>query len=105
MGTPTVIRLLGLASGGTTSFDGRFLSAYDPLIPGEDPDGRQMQATVEAVDDPDEAIHFDDMEAAWRCWSTLGNPPWRPDGKPNRPLTAFTVDMLSLDEARKEVDR
>lgn len=45
------------------------------------------------------AIRFDDAKAAleeWRRQSTVR--PLRPDGKPNRPLTAYTVTIERVDE-------
>jgi len=38
---------------------------------------------------------FGDARAAFECWQqVLRSRPVRPDGKPNRPLTAFTVAIV-----------
>ena len=38
---------------------------------------------------------FADAKAAWAAQSTIK--PLREDGKPNRPLTAYTVDIINLE--------
>lgn len=43
---------------------------------------------------------FDSAEEAMRFWQTRSRVcPTRPDGKPNRPLTAYTVEIVALSEA------
>jgi hypothetical protein len=45
------------------------------------------------------AKRFPSVEAAMKCWkaqSTLV--PYRPDGKPNRPMTAYSVTMQEIPE-------
>jgi hypothetical protein len=40
------------------------------------------------------AKKFETFEAAMECWRAQStNRPWRPDGKANRPLTAFSVTV------------
>jgi hypothetical protein len=46
-----------------------------------------------------DAMRFPDVRAAltyWKRQSTVQ--PLRADGQPNRPLTAFTVDVLKLED-------
>jgi len=48
--------------------------------------------------DLDDALQFPTAEAAlafWRQASTTR--PTRPDGKPNRPLTAFSIELVDLE--------
>ena len=47
----------------------------------------------------DKAMRFEDAACAlayWRLQSTLV--PFRPDGKPNRPLTALTIELQPVEE-------
>jgi hypothetical protein len=47
--------------------------------------------------DPTQARSFNSMEAALEFWRQRSTScPTRPDGKPNRPLTAFTVSIEEL---------
>jgi hypothetical protein len=47
----------------------------------------------------DKAKQFADMEAALEFWKQQSKRrPLRPDGKPNRPLTAYTVTFEHVDE-------
>jgi hypothetical protein len=70
--------------------DGCWLAAYDP-------DAYEGGGMVEGSDDPAEAMRFPDVMAAMEEWkrpSTVR--PLRADGKPNRPLSAFTVQPKRL---------
>lgn len=45
--------------------------------------------------DPSEAMKFPDAATAMRYWATQSKTmPTRPDGKPNRPLTAYHVSFV-----------
>lgn len=45
--------------------------------------------------DKAKALRFETKEAAWDCWRSISKTkPVRQDGKPNRPLTAFTITIL-----------
>ena len=62
-----------------------WLKSYDPEAHG----GR---GRVSFTDDVDEAMTFADQKAAMACYLQIPkNHPVRDDGKPNRPLTAYTV--------------
>lgn len=68
---------------------GKFVKTYDP-------DANDGRGLLVGTFDPDEAIRFDGAVAAlefWRQQSTVR--PLRPDGKPNRPLTAATVALVT----------
>ncbi len=62
-----------------------WLKSYDP----EAHDGR---GATEFTDKVDEAMTFPDLAAATACLLQVPKArPVREDGKPNRPLTAYTV--------------
>lgn len=87
-----VMKILGLVNGGQTPFDGQYLAEYDPDREGTDPNGDPMLAHIVCTPDKRYAMHFDgfaDFHATWAQVSTRW--PVRPDGQPNRPLTAFSV--------------
>lgn len=92
-----VLKLLFLVSGAPTPADGRFLKAYDPtFLKAPMPDGRQV-AVLETVWDVGDAMKFRSFEDAHETWMKVSpNYPVRPDGKPNRPLTAYTCEIIPL---------
>lgn len=71
---------------------GQWLKSYDPEAHG----GRgEAEGTWDAAD----ALRFADVSVAWACWKQQSRTrPLRPDGKPNRPLTAYTVCIERLPE-------
>ena len=82
-----VIRLIGLVNGEPSEFDETFVVAYDPSYwpRGEPYDGGLLEVTKDAA----LAKHFPSAKEAMECWQqTFGV---REDGKPNRPLTAWTA--------------
>jgi hypothetical protein len=84
----------GLADGRRTAEDGQFLRSYDPDV--ITPLGfGAIHWTARLA----KAMRFPSQEAAWRCWRTQSvRYPVRPwDGKPNRPLTAFNVEIVPVD--------
>jgi hypothetical protein len=73
----------GLACGPVPA--GSFLKAYDP----EAMDGYGLASWT---GDKAEALVFGSFGEAFDAWRAIpASRPLRPDGKPNRPLTAFTV--------------
>jgi hypothetical protein len=49
------------------------------------------------TDDPDDALQFDDSGAAFVFYRQQSKTvPLREDGRPNRPLTAFTVEIAPV---------
>lgn len=94
-----VIQIKGLAGGAASAFDGQFLKEYDPSIDGRDPIGRPMLAHIECTPDMSDAKTYATVTDAHAEWTRIDpRQPTRPDGRPNRPLTAFTVEF-----ARKSV--
>jgi hypothetical protein len=91
-----VIRNLGLAGRGPAEDDGYLLESYDP-----DAFGGRGYATWTA--DLAKAMRFATSVEAfelWRAKSTVR--PVRPDGAPNRPLTAHTVEVITVEAASAE---
>lgn len=93
-----ILKLLGLINGPETSHDGRYLKAYDPEwldAPIRDENGERLIRTLETTDNIAEAIQFATAGDALECWRKISpNRPVRLDGKPNRPLTAYTCEMV-----------
>jgi hypothetical protein len=88
-----VIRIDGLA-GGRSPFDGEYLLEYDPERDGRDPQGAPMIAHIVTTAKLEEALRFDSGTDATECWRQVcKRNPTRPDGQPNRPLSAFTVTI------------
>lgn len=97
-----VMQIVGLVGGGSSEFDGQFLKEYDPDREGISPGGLPMLAHVVTTLDPDDALTWEKGSEAleeWRRQSTVW--PTRPlVGGENRPLTAFTVEVMPLERAR-----
>lgn len=69
---------------------GAFVAEYDP----EANDGH---GEIWWTEDVRRAVSFPDARGAIECWRAVpSNRPLREDGKPNRPLTAFTVEFVEL---------
>jgi hypothetical protein len=77
---------------------GRLLASYDP-------DYENGRGLVGSTDDPAEAMLFPDMVSAWNEWkrpSTV-HPIRLTDGKPNRPMSAFTITVCDVTEAEEQM--
>ena len=102
----TIIRLIGLANGAfATQHDGRFLKAYDPTWVPNDPANADAVTPelalcvkqLESTADWREAMQFESFAEAIRLYRGVSlNWNKRADGKPNRPLTAFTIEVLNI---------
>lgn len=83
-----VLKIIGLTNGEVSPFDGEYVAAYDPTyVHPEGYDG----GILEVCQERDEALQFPDAMAALECWKQSYG--MREDGKPNRPLTAFSVEV------------
>jgi len=93
-----VLRMVGCVSGEPTPFDGLYVKAYNPSYrpPGYKYDGGLLEVTG----DPNEALQFADIGAALAKWREPFG--LRPDGQPNRPLTAWSCEVLPLAQALAE---
>lgn len=75
---------------------GQYVKSYDPDI-----GNGVVTGEVEGTFDPSEALTFDSSEEAYDFYRrTSTTVPLRPDGKPNRPMTAFTIEVLPLQDAK-----
>jgi len=94
------------ADGVATEHDGRYLSRYDPTV--HKPSGEYDGGILETTTDPKKALQFLDMHDALELWKLTpgcachGTRPW--DGKPNRPLTMFTVQVVEIGDNRLRGD-
>jgi hypothetical protein len=93
-GDEKVIRIISLINGGTSPFDGQWVVEYDPGRGGIEPGtGTPMLCHLVTTPLIAEAARYDAVEAV-KVWLAVDpEHPVRPDGKPNRPLTAFTVEV------------
>jgi hypothetical protein len=99
LGRDLVIRIIGMANGQPpTGFEGEYIKRYSPERDGRDRYGRRMQCHIETTPDKSEARRYAGLQAAHAEWTRVSlREPTRPDGRPNRPLTAFTVEMEAAD--------
>jgi hypothetical protein len=86
-----VLRIIGDASGEPSSFDGQYLKAFDA-------DRNFYNGHIEVTPDKAHALLFNDVGEAFNCWKRQSRTlPLRPDGNPNRPLTAFSATFESAE--------
>ena len=80
------IQLRSRADGSTNGLSvGWYLASYDA-------DGNDGWGEAIWTDNPAESVAFPTATAAHACWTEQSRlRPVRPDGQPNRPLTAFSV--------------
>jgi hypothetical protein len=82
--------LEGTTSPFSENVDGSYVKTYDP-------DAFNGQGDMTATHDSKEAKRFPDAKAAMEFYRQVSTVrPVRGDGKPNRPLTAFTVSFKSV---------
>ena len=82
------IQLRSRADGSTNGLPaGWYLAGYDA-------DGNDGWGDAIWTNNPAEAIVFATATEAHACWTEQSRArPLRPDGQPNRPLTAFTIQL------------
>lgn len=83
-----VIRIIALADGRRSKHDDRFLSYYDPTKHG-------TRGDIRSTHDVRKAMHFPSGAEAIKLFQLSHGT--RPDGRPNRPLTAFAVSVEPLE--------
>jgi hypothetical protein len=80
-----VIKMVGFADGRRSSIDGMFLKSFDH-------EANEGLGDGLFTPDKSEAMTFEDVGEALAFWNKIpANRPVRPDGKPNKPLTASTI--------------
>jgi hypothetical protein len=91
-----VIRILG-AEGPITEQHGEPAGLYLSALDVDAYDGLGYAAATRVLDN---ALRFPTYEAAFEAWRQQSRVrPLRPDGKPNRPATAFSVTFDRVDDA------
>lgn len=80
-----VMRLMDVMEYDFQKKKGRYLCKFNP----EANDGRGYIETTRLLE---KAMKFDTIDDLFETWKTQSRTvPFRPDGKPNRPLTAYTM--------------
>lgn len=70
--------------------EGQWLKSYDP-------EAFRGRGSAEWTNDVNQAMRFPSTIEAMRYWQQIPRTrPLREDGKPNRPLTAFSVELLAI---------
>jgi hypothetical protein len=93
-----VMRIVGLVQGGTTPIDGLYLMEYDPGRDGT-LGGQPITAHILCTPLKELAMKFDSLVELTETWKrTDPRNPTRPDGRPNRPLTAFTIESEACED-------
>lgn len=83
---------------GLQLLDGQWIEWFDPDASATDPPSYPTGDGA-ATMDPAKALRFDTAADALAFWKQTSRVvPMRPDGKPNRPLTALTVTVEQLPE-------
>jgi hypothetical protein len=82
------IRIVHLATGQPSGADGQWVKSYTP-------DGHGGRGDLLLTENKHEAKVYANAAAAMEEWRRVSSThPTRPDGKPNRPMTAFTVEII-----------
>ncbi len=90
-----VMKILGLCHGTKTAFDGQYLKVYDAERDGVSPEGYPMLAHIVTTSDINQAMRFESLHQLHAVWSKVcERMPIRPDGSKNRPLTAFSIEIV-----------
>jgi hypothetical protein len=70
-----------------------------PYLEWSDPDANNGMGDERWTDDMTKAQRFASYVGAMECWRAQSNVrPIRPDGRPNRPLTAYSVVAEKVDQ-------
>jgi len=94
-----VIKIVQAAAGFSSDHAGQYIRSF---VPDTDEFGQGVLVTTANLND---ALKFETWPAAFEFWKQQSRRcPTRTDGKPNRPLTAFTVTFESVIE-QDEVKR
>lgn len=87
-----VIKILGWANGEACPHIGQYVGSGDH-------DAYDGAGYFEFTSDPDKAMKFAGAGEAMQFWAKQSTVrPVRPDGKPNKPLTAAHAEIINLDD-------
>lgn len=90
-----VVRLLRVIDGRRTSLDGGWLVEYDPTRPGVGPNGEPMAAHITVCQAWEQARRFAGVAEA-HAYVSRTSGAVRPDGRPDRPLTAYSLATYTV---------
>jgi len=86
-----VIKIVARADGSHSPEAGDYVVEFDH-------DAYRGRGMLKSLPDPRYALRFADKAAAMEFWRrTSALRPIRPDGEPNRPLTAYTVEIMDVE--------
>jgi hypothetical protein len=87
-----VIKIVSRGDGKPTPHAERYLAHYDP-------DADPLNGWVESTEFLDEALLFASITEATECWRRVSKtmPRRLSDGRPNRPLSAYTCSFQPVD--------
>jgi hypothetical protein len=86
-----VIKLLATADGSPSPHDGEYVQSYTP-------DGGEGRGRLVTTPEIGRALRFKDSMEAFEAWRAVSRThPVRIDGKPNRPLTMWTMTPESVE--------
>ncbi len=101
---PILLKIVERIDGKPTEHDGRFVVYFNPDTP--HPDGNYDGGKLITAEFPQHAQRFPGAIEALEYWKQPATCPChatRPwDGKPNRPMTAYTVQVVGWDPVRVE---
>lgn len=89
-----VLKLLTTVRGQVTEFDNSYLQSYDASyrLPGGEYEGGLLEVTQ----DINQAMRFENAAAALNKWQESCRA--RPDGEPDAPLTAWSIEVVPLED-------
>jgi hypothetical protein len=92
---PFIMKLYSLAHEPNTLYPNKFLKSFDP-------DGNNGRGEYDTARDLSEAQLFITAKDAINLWQTVSKlRPFRPDGEPNKPLTAFNIEILEIESLQE----
>lgn len=84
------MKIVAAADGGYTPIAGHYLASFDP-------DAHNGRGEIKTTREIAFALIFHDETDAFEFWKQQPSArPLRPDGKPNRPLTAYSVEFVKV---------
>lgn len=87
------MKILAAADGGYTPLAGHYLASFDP-------DAHNGRGEIKTTREIAYALIFHDETTAFEFWKQQSSErPLRFDGKPNRPLTAYSVEFVRMGAA------
>lgn len=93
------MKIVNQASTGKQPEETTYLESYDPNFVPPPPYPRYPSGLATWTTDPAKALKFDSTRDAYILWFRQSSTvPYRPDGRPNKPLCGFTVAVDPVGE-------